>query len=49
MVVMFAYGQTLQTLIGAGVVLLGIPVSWVVIRRSRPPLTGAGVILDSER
>jgi APA family basic amino acid/polyamine antiporter len=49
MVVMFAYGRTLQTLIGAGVVLLGIPVSWVVIRRSRPPLTGAGVILDSER
>ena len=49
MVVMFAYGRTLQTLIGAGVVMLGIPVSWIAIKRSRPALPGAGVILDSER
>lgn len=49
MVVMFAYGRTLQTLIGAGVAMLGIPASWVVIRRARPSFTGTGVILDSER
>jgi APA family basic amino acid/polyamine antiporter len=48
MVVMFAYGRTLQTLIGAGVALLGVPVSWVVIKRSRPSFADADVILDSE-
>lgn len=42
MVVMFTYGRTVQTLIGAGVALLGIPVSWIVMRRSRvlPPTAG---------
>jgi APA family basic amino acid/polyamine antiporter len=49
MVVMFAYGRTLQTLIGAGVAMLGIPVSWLVIKRTRPAFTGTDVILDSER
>jgi APA family basic amino acid/polyamine antiporter len=48
MVVMFAYGRTLQTLIGSAVALLGIPVSWIVLKRSRPPLTGPDVILNSE-
>lgn len=48
MVIMFAYGRTLQTLIGTAVALLGIPVSWVVIKRSPPPFRGADVVLDSE-
>ena len=48
MVVMFAYGRTMQTLIGIGVVVLGIPVSWVVIKRRRPSFAGADVTLDSE-
>src|SRR5687768_18574357 len=35
MVALFAVGRPLQTLIGAVVVSLGIPVSWVVVRRGR--------------
>jgi APA family basic amino acid/polyamine antiporter len=33
LLVLFAIGQTRQTLLGAGVVALGVPVSWFVIRR----------------
>ena len=36
MVALFAVGRPLQTLIGAIVVSLGIPVSWVVVKRGRP-------------
>jgi len=38
MIVLFGFGRPVQTLIGAGVVALGIPVSWFVVRRpGRPP------------
>jgi APA family basic amino acid/polyamine antiporter len=33
MLALFVIGQTRQTLIGAAVVALGIPVSWIVVRR----------------
>jgi APA family basic amino acid/polyamine antiporter len=38
MVGLFAAGRPLQTLIGAAVVTVGIPVSWAVIKRPRPAL-----------
>ncbi|MFN8572135.1 MAG: amino acid permease [Gemmatimonadaceae bacterium] len=40
MLTLFAVGRPLQTFIGAAVVALGIPVSWVVVRRPRgaPPV-----------
>jgi hypothetical protein len=34
-VVLFAVARPVQTLTGAGVIALGIPVSWLVIPRSR--------------
>ncbi|MFN8579914.1 MAG: amino acid permease [Gemmatimonadaceae bacterium] len=43
MLFLFAVGRPVQTLIGAGVVSLGIPVSWVVLKRARTtvaPLRG---------
>jgi len=33
MLALFVLGQTRQTLIGAAVVALGIPVSWIVVRK----------------
>ena len=36
MVVLFAVGRPVQTLIGAAVIALGIPVSWAVIKGPRP-------------
>jgi APA family basic amino acid/polyamine antiporter len=36
MIVLFAVGRPMQTLIGAAVVALGIPVSWFVVRGNRP-------------
>jgi APA family basic amino acid/polyamine antiporter len=37
MIVLFALGRPVQTLIGATVVALGIPVSWFVVRRPQRP------------
>lgn len=37
MIVLFAVGRPVQTLIGAGVVALGIPVSWFVVKRPTTP------------
>lgn len=42
MIVLFAFGRPVQTLIGAGVVALGIPVSWFVVRRPRRPPADSG-------
>jgi APA family basic amino acid/polyamine antiporter len=44
MVALFAIGRPIQTLVGAAVVALGIPVSWVVIRRPRPVLPAPNVL-----
>lgn len=41
MIVLFALGRPTQTLIGAAVVALGIPVSWFVVRRPRRPPAGS--------
>ena len=49
MVGLFAVGRPVQTLIGAAVVVLGIPVSWVVVKRPRRSSPAADVILDSKR
>jgi APA family basic amino acid/polyamine antiporter len=44
---MFAVGRPVQTLIGAIVVALGIPVSWIVIKRPRRAPTATDVIVNS--
>lgn len=46
MVALFAMGRPVQTLIGAAVVALGIPVSWLVIRS---PRRGGVVLAADER
>jgi basic amino acid/polyamine antiporter, APA family len=49
MVGLFAVGRPVQTLVGAGVVALGIPVSRLVIKRPRAGLAGSVPVLDSKR
>lgn len=49
MVGLFAVGRPVHTLIGAGVVALGIPVSRLVIKRPRAGLIASVPVLDSKR
>lgn len=49
MVGLFAVGRPMQTLVGAAVVALGIPVSWIVIRRPRPESRTSPVLVDPKR
>jgi APA family basic amino acid/polyamine antiporter len=49
MVGLFSIGRPLQTLVGAIVVAVGIPVSWLVIKRPRPALAVSSTVSDSKR
>jgi APA family basic amino acid/polyamine antiporter len=46
MVGLFAVGRPMQTLIGAAVIALGIPVSFVVIKRPRPGADASTTLME---